>query len=109
MSSAILRIVKGDDREVAEGLFKVFCAAAENVDSAFLPEPFYRESQLHAMLSAHAPLRDLWLKHVIARFPERPQVVMVLRLLDDFQRLLEPPSLPSLAVGKAFSVAYLIL
>jgi len=84
LGGAALEELRADRTEAGEGLFKVLCGVAEHVDAAFLPEPFYEESQLRAILTAHPPARELWLQHLVSRFPEQQREVLVLALLDDF-------------------------
>lgn len=84
LGGAALEELRADRTESGEGLFKVLCGVAEHVDVAFLPEPFYEESQLRAILTAHPPARDLWLRHLVGRFSERAREVLALAMLDDF-------------------------
>jgi len=70
--------------EAAAGLFQVLSAAAEHIDLCFLPEPFYSESKLQAILEAHPPIREMWLRCVVSRFPERCREVLIRSMVDAF-------------------------
>jgi len=84
LGSSVLENLREGRAGVAEGLFKVLCGASLYVHPQYLPYPFYRESRLHTILTRHEPMRDLWLRHLIARASEASREVLTRCLLDDF-------------------------
>lgn len=72
------------EAKAAESLFRAFCAAARYAEPASLPGALYEECQLQQLLQAHEPLRQIWLQHLVARFPEGARELLLRCLLDDF-------------------------
>ncbi|CAE8583038.1 unnamed protein product, partial [Polarella glacialis] len=75
---------RGAAVEAGEAFFAMLCSAARHVDVSILPELLYSEAHMADLLRAHPPLRELWLRHLVSRFPEAARELLVLRLLEDF-------------------------
>lgn len=74
------RTLASADDGKALGYFKLFCAAARHLDP-LLPGAIFKDGRLHELLQDHNDRKELWLRHLAARFPEKPREMLVTWLL----------------------------
>ncbi|CAE7223357.1 unnamed protein product [Symbiodinium sp. CCMP2592] len=74
------RTLSSADDGKALGYFKLFCTAARHLDPLLLGVIF-KDGRLHEILQDRKERKELWLRHLAARFPEKPREMLVTWLL----------------------------
>ncbi|CAE7819957.1 unnamed protein product [Symbiodinium sp. CCMP2456] len=74
------RTLSSADDGKALGYFKLFCAAARHLDP-LQQGAIFKDGRLPELLQDRKDRKELWLRHLAARFPEKPREMLVTWLL----------------------------